>query len=69
MKHFLKKALGTAIAIPLAIGLTLSIAQADKIHIALAETPSDELAAFLNEFLVHEDGKCACPGRARDGGE
>jgi hypothetical protein len=29
----------------------------------------DELAAFLKEFLVHEDGKCACPGRARDGGE
>ena len=29
----------------------------------------DELAAFLKEFLVHEDGKCPCPGRARDGGE
>ena len=24
----------------------------------------DELAAFLNEFLVHEDGKCPCPGHA-----
>ena len=47
MKHFLKKALGTVIAIPLAIGLTINVAQADKIHIALAETPSDELAAFF----------------------
>ena len=24
----------------------------------------DELAEFLNEFLVHEDGKCPCPGHA-----
>ncbi len=47
MKHFLKKALGTAIAIPLAIGLAVGAAQAEKIHIALAETPSDELAAFF----------------------
>jgi hypothetical protein len=24
-----------------------------------------ELTEFLREFLVHEDGKCPCPGRAR----
>ena len=42
MKHFLKKALGTAIAIPLAIGLTVGAAQAEQIHNALAETPSEE---------------------------
>ena len=30
-----------------AVGLTVSQAQADKIRIALAETPSDELAAFF----------------------
>ena len=47
MKHFFNISFFTAIAIPLAIGLTLSVAQADKIHIALAETPSDELAAFF----------------------
>ncbi len=29
------------------VGLTVSAAQADKIRIALAETPSDELAAFF----------------------
>ena len=28
-------------------------------------TSEDELAEFLNEFLVHEDGKCPCPGHAR----
>ncbi|NNK79558.1 MAG: ABC transporter substrate-binding protein [Litoreibacter sp.] len=34
-------------AIPLAIGLMSATAQAEKIRIALAETPSDELAAFF----------------------
>jgi NitT/TauT family transport system substrate-binding protein len=43
---FRKIAVGIA-AIPLAVSLTLSAAQADKIRIALAETPSDELAAFF----------------------
>jgi NitT/TauT family transport system substrate-binding protein len=43
MKALLKSA---AIAV-MAIGLTASAAMADKIRIALAETPSDELAAFF----------------------
>lgn len=47
MKHFLKKIALTAIAVPVAIGLSLGAAQAEKIRIALAETPSDELAAFF----------------------
>ena len=47
MKHLLKKALATAVALPLAIGISAGAAQAEKIRIALAETPSDELAAFF----------------------
>ena len=47
MRHFLKKAAATALAIPLALGLAGAPAQADTIRIALAETPSDELAAFF----------------------
>ncbi len=47
MRHFLKKVLRTVIAIPLAVGLMASVAYAEKIRIALAETPSDELAAFF----------------------
>ena len=43
MKHFLKK---TAVA-ALALGLSASAVAAEKIRIALAETPSDELAAFF----------------------
>lgn len=43
MKTFLKR---TATAV-LAIGLSVSAASAEKIRIALAETPSDELAAFF----------------------
>jgi NitT/TauT family transport system substrate-binding protein len=42
-----KKLAATAVAIPLVFGLTTSIASAEKIKIALAETPSDELAAFF----------------------
>jgi len=45
MKQFLKKVAATAIAVPLALGI--SVAHADTIRIALAETPSDELAAFF----------------------
>lgn len=43
MKHFLKKFAAVAVAVPLA--LSVSFANAEKIKIALAETPSDELAA------------------------
>ena len=43
MKTLLKK---TAVA-AIALGLSVSAAAADKIRIALAETPSDELAAFF----------------------
>jgi NitT/TauT family transport system substrate-binding protein len=35
------------IAVPIIFGIMLSTAQADKIRIALAETPSDEMAAFF----------------------
>jgi len=45
MKHFFKKLAATAVALPLALGATF--ASADTIKIALAETPSDELAAFF----------------------
>ena len=47
MKNFLGKLTATVAAIPLIAGLMVSAAQADKIRIALAETPSDELAAFF----------------------
>ncbi|MXN64005.1 ABC transporter substrate-binding protein [Stappia sp. GBMRC 2046] len=47
MKRFLKKLAVTAALLPLVVGLTMSVASADKIRIALAETPSDELAAFF----------------------
>lgn len=47
MKNLLRKIVGYAAAIPLIVGLTASAAHADKIRIALAETPSDELAAFF----------------------
>ena len=47
MVHILKKAVRMVAALPLAIGLTVSAAQADTIRIALAETPSDEVAAFF----------------------
>ncbi len=47
MKHLLKKTMTAVLAVPLAFGLAAAPAQADKIRIALAETPSDELAAFF----------------------
>ena len=47
MKNLLGRLLTLITAIPLIAGLTVSAAQADKIRIALAETPSDELAAFF----------------------
>lgn len=43
----LKKLATTAIAVPVALSLTVGSAFADKIRIALAETPSDEMAAFF----------------------
>ena len=47
MFHFLKKLAIAAVALPLALGIGAGTAQAEKIRIALAETPSDELAAFF----------------------
>lgn len=47
MFRFLKAAAVAALVLPAAIGLSAGPAQAEKIRIALAETPSDELAAFF----------------------
>ncbi len=47
MKTLWKSMIGLAAVIPLAVGLNVSAAKADTIRIALAETPSDELAAFF----------------------
>lgn len=47
MKHLLGKLATLATAVPLAIGMMVSAPQAQTIRIALAETPSDELAAFF----------------------
>lgn len=47
MANILRKAARAAVALPIALGLSISTAQADRIRIALAETPSDELAAFF----------------------
>lgn len=42
MKHFIKTLAATAV-----LAAAATTASADKIKIALAETPSDELAAFF----------------------
>ena len=47
MKHFMKTIAQAALAAPLALALSFSTAQAETLKIALAETPSDELAAFF----------------------
>ncbi|WP_420405829.1 ABC transporter substrate-binding protein [Nisaea sp.] len=47
MKRLLRAALSLCIAVPIAAALMVSAAKAEKIRIALAETPSDELAAFF----------------------
>jgi NitT/TauT family transport system substrate-binding protein len=47
MKNLLGRLITLIAAIPLIAGFAMSAAQADKIRIALAETPSDELAAFF----------------------
>ena len=47
MKRLIGKLAATVMAAPLLILLATSTASAEKIKIALAETPSDELAAFF----------------------
>ncbi|MCP5084711.1 MAG: ABC transporter substrate-binding protein [Alphaproteobacteria bacterium] len=47
MKHLLQKFTGVLAAMALICGLAITGAHAAKIKIALAETPSDELAAFF----------------------
>jgi NitT/TauT family transport system substrate-binding protein len=47
MKTLLGKLAAAAAAMPLALGLTLGAAKADTVRIALAETPSAEMAAFF----------------------
>jgi NitT/TauT family transport system substrate-binding protein len=47
MNKIFKAAIAFCLAVPLITMMTVSSAQADKIRIALAETPSDELAAFF----------------------
>lgn len=47
MFRFLKAAAVAALVVPAVIGVSAGPAQAEKIRIALAEAPSDELAAFF----------------------
>ena len=47
MINFLRNTVRIAFALPFALSFAIGAAQADKIKIALAETPSDELAAFF----------------------
>jgi len=47
MNRIWKSIIAVAAAVPLAVGLSVSAAKAETIKIALAETPSDELAAFF----------------------
>ncbi len=47
MKNLVKKISGFVVAVPLVASIVISAAQAETIKIALAETPSDELAAFF----------------------
>ena len=47
MKNLLKRFAILALALPIALGVSIGVANAEKIRIALAETPSDELAAFF----------------------
>ena len=56
MKHLLKKLATSVAVLQLAFGLMAGAAQADKIRIALAETPSDELAAL---FVALDRAKAA----------
>ncbi len=56
MNTLLRKITSFAAAVPLAAGLMFSAAKAETIRIALAETPSDELAAF---FVALDRAKAA----------
>lgn len=47
MRNLIKRMVGIATAVPIAAVLMFSTAHAEKLRIALAETPSDELAAFF----------------------
>jgi NitT/TauT family transport system substrate-binding protein len=47
MKVLLRKLATVALTVPLLLGISATAAHAEKIRIALAETPSDELAAFF----------------------
>ncbi|WP_084608183.1 ABC transporter substrate-binding protein [Nisaea denitrificans] len=47
MNRIFKAAIAFCLTVPFITMMTVSSAQADKIRIALAETPSDELAAFF----------------------
>jgi NitT/TauT family transport system substrate-binding protein len=47
MINFLRNTVRIAFALPIALSFAIGAAQADKIKIALAETASDELAAFF----------------------
>lgn len=47
MRNLLKKIAGVAAAVPIVYSMMLSSAQAETLKLALAETPSDELAAFF----------------------
>lgn len=47
MFRFLKAAAVAALVVPAVLGVSAGPAQAEKIRIALAEAPSDELAAFF----------------------
>ena len=47
MINFFKKIVQLAAAIPIVLSFAIGAAQAEKIKIALAEAPSDELAAFF----------------------
>jgi len=47
MRNLLKKVIGAVAVVPIVAGLMISTAYAEKLKIALAETPSDELAAFF----------------------
>lgn len=56
MKNLLKKVTAFATAVPLVASLMTSAVQADVVRIALAETPSDEMAAF---FVALDRAKAA----------
>ncbi len=47
MQRLVTKLAKSLLAIPIILGIAMSAANAEKIRIALAETPSDELAAFF----------------------